>query len=104
VNNNNEVLNFVKNTWFLPVIILLLLALLAIKKFDLSLTDYLADKVIRKLEADYNPYGPDVPIQHGPDIPIQPHRNYPDLPLQPRCQDGWLVTVGSLLPLDRGDG
>lgn len=66
MNKNGDVFEFVKNTWFLPAIILLLLALVVAKKFDFSFTDYLANKVIHTLEADYSPYGPSVPGQTPP--------------------------------------
>jgi hypothetical protein len=87
-SKNDDVLGFVKNTWFLPAIILLLLTLVVVKKFDFSLTGYVADKVIQKLEADYNPYGPSYPAntpgtqpapqpQPGPQPPWQGPQTQP---------------------------
>lgn len=55
---NNTVLNFLKNNWLVPAIVISLMALGMVKWMDFSLTDYVADKVIEKLNADYTPYGP----------------------------------------------
>lgn len=46
----------------IPFIIIatLLLGSYLISKFDFSITDYIADRVIEKMELKYSPYGPNV--------------------------------------------
>ena len=55
---NDNVLHFLKNSWVVLAIVIMIVAMVAIKKFDFSLSDYLVDKVIQKIEANYSPYGP----------------------------------------------
>jgi len=76
----------VKSYWILIVTLVLLGALLLIKKSDFSFTDHIVDRVIERIDANYNPYGPNaVPpgqappqpqIQPGPSAPnqVQPNR------------------------------
>ena len=82
MSKDDNVFDFVKNTWFLPAIILLLLALVVVKKFDFSLTGYIADRVIQKLEADYNPYGPNYPV-NTPEAQPAPQPNWQQPQAQP---------------------
>ena len=49
---------FAKRSWLLAATIILCFAAIAANKWNFSLTDYIADRVIQKLEANYNPYGP----------------------------------------------
>ena len=55
---NDKVLHFLKNSLVVPAIVIMIVSLVAIKKFDFSLSDYLANKVIQKIDANYSPYGP----------------------------------------------
>lgn len=47
----------------------LLVVFFLANKFNISFTDYVADRVIQKLEADYYPLGPNV--HRGEDINVQ---------------------------------
>lgn len=55
-------LNKLKQSWPLLATLILGLAFLLVNKFDFSFSDFVADKVIQKLNADYSPYGPTDPI------------------------------------------
>ena len=64
----SRVFEFFKRSWLVPAILCLFVALVLVKKFDFSLTDHIANKVIQKLDADYSPYGPnDKPVDGMPD-------------------------------------
>ena len=47
-----------KNPWIIPVAVVLLVSWFVLKNTNFSVTGYIADKVVEKLEADYDPYGP----------------------------------------------
>jgi len=55
---NNTIIKFMMNNWLIPLIIVGLVIVVVAKKTNFSLTDYLADRVIQKMEANYQPYGP----------------------------------------------
>jgi len=54
----NEILNFLKKSWLIPVVLVLFVGAIVAHKTNFSLTDHIANKVIEKLNADYSPYGP----------------------------------------------
>jgi hypothetical protein len=57
----DHLLHTLRTSWFIPAIIFLLLIFVAARRFHISVTDVVADRVIQKLNADYMPYGPPPP-------------------------------------------
>lgn len=54
----NDLFNQIKNSWFVPVIFILLVVLFFVKQTNFSIYDHIAHRVIDILDADYSPYGP----------------------------------------------
>ena len=70
-------LELLKRSWVLPLIVVMVALFVVIKKTNFSLTDHIADRVIEKLNADYSPYGPNV----APAAKAQPEVK-PEVPLE----------------------
>ena len=87
--------DLLKNVWFLPVVVVLGIILFAVNKFDFSLTDFVADRVIQRLNANYSPYGPSfqnpqgvLPGQANPQQPQQPSQPWPQQTQPPQQPNG----------------
>lgn len=51
----------IKNSIWTPVVILLFLSVWFLTQSNVSVFDYLADKVIERIETKYSPFGPTPP-------------------------------------------
>lgn len=54
---NEKVAEFL-NSKGLPILLTLILGCFLVYSMDISITDYIADKVIERMDARYSPYGP----------------------------------------------
>ncbi len=80
-------LELLKRSWILPLIVIMVALLVVIKKYDFSLTDHIADRVIEKLDADYSPYGPNVTPEAKETPDVQPEAQPEVQPEQPQEPD-----------------
>jgi len=75
------VLELLKRSWVLPLIVVMVALFVVIKKTNFSLTDHIADRVIEKLNADYSPYGPNAAPAAKAQPEVKPEVK-PEVPLE----------------------
>ena len=68
-------LDYLKKSWVLPSVVVLIALVIVVKMTHFSFTDYIAGRVIRRLNAEYNPYGPNMqqstpPVISAPQPPV----------------------------------
>lgn len=68
-----------KNSYLLPLVLILGIGGAVVWKSDFSVFDFLADRVIERIDARYSPYGPPPPTQTMPQQ-AQPQQPLPSQP------------------------
>ncbi len=79
-------LELLKRSWVLPLIVVMVALFVVIKKTNFSLTDHIADRVIEKLNADYSPYGPNAAPAAKAQPEVKPEVP-PEKPQEPDVSD-----------------
>lgn len=62
----NELIEKLKNNYVVPLLVIAGLAVVLAVKTDFSLLDFVADRVVERMEGRYSPYGPQPPAQSQP--------------------------------------